>query len=146
MIQPAGARFQVGEVTGPLLPATSRRITAFELIAGRAVKRMLTRSPSIQTGGGRFDLQGSHQPIHPSTTATQPLLAQRLMYPWRAIGSPIPLVQFNDGTFECFIVLPVHTRGSGKPSVKAATRHTKKQAEALDTELIPVLLDKRKNQ
>lgn len=73
-------------------------------------------------------------------------MAQGLMYPWRAIGPPIPLVQLNDGAFECFIVLPVNTQWPGQPSVKAATRHTEEHAKPFDAELIPVLLDKRKNQ
>lgn len=126
VVQPASAGFHVGEVTGPLLPAAGRRVTAFELIAGGAVKRVLTRSPGIETGGGRFDLQRPHQPIHPSTTATQSLLTQCLMYPWRTIGPPIPLVQLNDSAFEDLIVLSMTAHWPGKPSVKATTRHTEK--------------------
>jgi hypothetical protein len=68
------------------------------------------------------------------------------MHSWCAIGPTISLMQFDNGALEDLILLSMKANRASEPGIKAAARHTEKQAEALDTELIPVLLDKRKNQ
>ncbi|OHY72989.1 hypothetical protein BCA33_18815 [Marinobacter sp. AC-23] len=68
------------------------------------------------------------------------------MHLWRAIGSPIPLVQLNNGAFEVVIVLSMTAQRAREPGIEAATRHTKETTQPFDAEPAPVLLDKRKNQ
>lgn len=73
-------------------------------------------------------------------------MAQRLMHSWCAVGPTITLVQFDNGAFEHLIPLSMQADRAREPGIEAAARHPKEHAKSFDAELIPVLLDKRKNQ
>ena len=107
---------------------------------------MLTGSPGIQSSGGGLDLKRSHQAVHPSTAARDTLSAQRLMNPRRAVGPTIPLVQLDNGPFQHLILLSMQAGRTREPSVEATAGYPEEHAKPFDAELIPVLLDKRKNQ